>query len=138
MNRIILVVRMLFGLLGIVLLLIGVAFWTRHALSLIPLHMALGLALVVLLWILAAFALRTRVAPGLAVLALLWGAFLAWFGFAQLGLAPGPNHWIIRVAHLLVGIVALGLGGILGARLRKPGAGPSRIEGAGSIQGARS
>jgi hypothetical protein len=140
MTGFIVVVRALFGILGILLLLIGVAVWTGHALSLIPLHMALGLALVALLWVLAALALRARAAGWLVVLALVWGAFLAAFGYAQLGLLPGTNHWIVRVAHLLVGIVGMGLGGILGARIRKAGGGapPSPVEGAGSIEGARS
>jgi len=35
----------------------------------------------------------------------------------QMQLFPGVNHWVVRVLHLLVGLIAMTLAGQLGARI---------------------
>jgi len=50
--------------------------WTGNAFTLLPLHMLLGIALVLMLWIIAVMALVARVNPILAVVALIWGAHI--------------------------------------------------------------
>jgi hypothetical protein len=42
---------MLVRLCFVVLLVLGIAFWTGHGLSYIPLHMIVGIVLVVALWL---------------------------------------------------------------------------------------
>jgi hypothetical protein len=104
---------------ALVLLVLGVLFWTDNALSLIPLHMLLGLLLVLLLWAMAGLA-ATRQAPiGLVAGAVVWGLITLWLGLTQTSLLPGSMHWIIEVLHLLVGIGAVGLAEALGARVRR-------------------
>jgi hypothetical protein len=108
-----LVARSLLSLLGLVLVILGVLFWTGRALSLLPLHMLLGALFVVCLWLLAALALLAHARRGLAFLALLWSLIVPALGVAQLRLLPGSLHWFIQAVHLAVGLIALGLGHVL-------------------------
>src|SRR5436190_20249628 len=108
--------QMIIRLDALVLLVLGVLFWTDNALTLVPLHMLLGLLLVLLLWAMAGLA-ATRKAPiGMVVGAVVWGVIVLWLGLNQTSLLPGSMHWIIEVLHLLVGIGAVGLAEALGAR----------------------
>ncbi len=90
--------------------LLGLALWLGYALSLRPVHMLLGIGLVVSLWSLAALAWRSGVARGLITLAAAWGIVTLAFGVTQTRMLPGSFHWIVQVAHLAVGAVAAGLG----------------------------
>jgi hypothetical protein len=94
---------------GIAQLILGTLFWTGRASRFIPAHMAIGFLLVLGLWTLAVIALSTRRRRGLAAFALLWGAALPLFGMTHPAMLVGPQHWIIRVVHLLMGVVALAL-----------------------------
>lgn len=40
-------------------------------------------------------------------------------GMSQTRLLPGDAHWVIRVLHLLVGIVAMSLGQGLASRIKQ-------------------
>jgi hypothetical protein len=83
--------------------------WTGHGDSLIPLHIAVGLLLVVDLWAAIALGLRSGAPIGLAVLALVWSAAMPAFGLFQGSLLPGDFHVAIQVLHLVVGLAAVGL-----------------------------
>ncbi len=128
------ILRGLFGVVGAVLLVLGVLFWTGHALSLVQLHMTLGVLFVLLLWAVAAAGARAGAPAGLVVTTALWGLVVPALGFAQTRLLPGSSHWTVRVAHLLVGLVAMGLGGRLGVfivgRSRSAAASPAGATGA--------
>jgi hypothetical protein len=50
-------------------ILLGLAFWTNNGLSLLPVHMLIGLILVISPWVLAVLAARTGVSMGLVALA---------------------------------------------------------------------
>lgn len=101
------VVLMLLRLAFVVQLVVGIAMWAGVWITLVGLHMAVGSLFVLLLWILAVMALVRRRAVGLAVVAMLWGALLAWFGMAQRGFMIGDAHWLIRVIHLAIAMVAM-------------------------------
>src|SRR3954454_20241702 len=89
--------QMIIRLDALLLLVLGVLFWTGNALTLIPLHMLLGLLLVVLLWAMAGLA-ATRHAPiGMVAGAVVWGLIVLWLGLTQDSLLPGSMHWIIQV-----------------------------------------
>jgi hypothetical protein len=119
MKGTILAVQMLIRLAWLVLIVLGLLFWTGHALNLILVHMDTGVVFVLLLWILAALAIFTRAALGLAILTVIWGLLVAAFGMAMPRLMAGGNPWPIGVAHLLIGIVAIGLAEMLSARMKR-------------------
>jgi hypothetical protein len=91
------------------LLILGIAFWTGNAFSLIPLHMTLGVVLVVGLWITALLGFAARVPVGQSLVAIVWGFVVVGLGMSQTKLLPGSAHWIIQVLHLLVGMAAIGM-----------------------------
>lgn len=95
------------GLLQIVL---GLLFWAGYVRNLIPIHMLIGLVLVLVLWVLAVLAWPAGVSLGFALLVILWGAIVVGLGVMQTQLLPGAAHWVVQVIHLLVGLAALGLG----------------------------
>lgn len=113
------VCQMLVRLTGLLLIVLGVLFWTGHAEGLIPVHMLIGLVLVLSLWVLSAIAARAGVQPGLVALTAVWGLIVVIFGLEQTGMLPGSAHWVIQVLHLLIGLAAIGLGEAVGARTKK-------------------
>jgi hypothetical protein len=86
----------------------------------IPVHMLLGLLVVLSLWIVG---VGQAFGPGgswpLALAALLLGALVIVVGIRQSSLLVGPFHWVIQVSHLLLGGLAVGLGQMAAARYRK-------------------
>jgi hypothetical protein len=123
----------LFRLCGLVALVLGLLFWTGNARSLLAVHMLVGIVLVLALWVLAGLAARAGVHPGFVALAVVWGIVVPALGIMQTRLLPGAAHWVIQVLHLLVGIVAMGLGQGLATRierLRAPAGPPEHQVGA--------
>jgi hypothetical protein len=109
MQRATVVTRWVVRLAGLTQILLGLTFWSGRALSLIPVHMLIGMIVVLGLWFLVVFASRTGLRPGLVALAFSWGLVLPVFGIAHIGLFPGRWHWVVQLAHLLLGIGALRL-----------------------------
>lgn len=123
MKYIVLIARSLISLFGIALVVLGILFWTGHALSLLSLHMALGGLFVVCMWVLALIGFLTRGSRGFALIVLVWSLIVPLLGVTQLRLMPGAGHWVIQAAHLLVGLIAMGLAHSLARRIgRRPAA----------------
>jgi hypothetical protein len=99
---------------GTLQLVLGALFWTGHAYTFVPLHIISGTLIVLTLWTVAVQALVIGTHRGLASFALLWGLALPAFGMRQATMLIGPMHWIVRVIHLLMGLVAMGVAGTLG------------------------
>ena len=112
------IAQTLVRLCGLGLLTLGLLFWTGNARGLIPLHMLLGLVLVLALWTLAGLAARAGVPIGLVALAVAWGLIVPALGLTQGQLLPGSAHWVIQVLHLLVGLGAIGQAEGLAARIK--------------------
>ena len=104
---------------GVIQIVLGMAFWTNNLYNLLPVHMLVGVILVVALWVLAGLAARMGAGIGLVALALVWGLIVPVLGIMQTQLLPGSAHWVVEVAHLLVGLIAIGLGDRL-ARESRP------------------
>jgi hypothetical protein len=113
------IVHMLLRLAGLIAIVLGLLFWTGNALPLIPIHMLVGIIVVLALWTLAILAFRAGVSPGLVALAIVWGLIVTILGMTQTSLLPGSWHWVIQVLHLLLGVGAVGLGETLGARIKR-------------------
>ncbi|HEX6799576.1 MAG TPA: hypothetical protein VF116_17850 [Ktedonobacterales bacterium] len=117
-SRIAIMVLRVCALAAIVL---GVLFWTGHALALRQVHMTLGTLVVLALWALAVALLFARgvtvpVRAGLAAGAVVVGALLAVVGMTQERLMPGAQHWVIQVGHLGLALAAIALGEMIAAR----------------------
>lgn len=103
---------------GPIMIILGLLFWTDNALFLIPLHMTIGLLLVLALWTLAVVAAISRVNPGFIALVAVWSLVMPALGLTQERILPGGAHWLIQIVHLLVGIGAIALGEQLARRIK--------------------
>jgi hypothetical protein len=103
------IAQMLVRACGLVLLVLGILFWTGNAESLIDLHRLLGFVLVISLLVLVVLAARSGAPPGLVALALAWAVVVPVLGMTQDRLVTGSAHWLIRVLHLLLGLGAIAL-----------------------------
>lgn len=131
-----LVLQMMVRIVGAILIVLGVLFWTGNADALIPVHMLLGIALVLMLWTLAVLAALGGVHWGLVVLALVWGLIVPALGLTQTRLLPGSAHWVIQVIHLLVGLGAIGQADNLARRIRSRGSTGMSTRRAKALEGA--
>jgi hypothetical protein len=109
MKTVVTILQMLVRLCFLVLLVLGIMFWTGQGLSLIPLHMGVGYILVVSLWLTSIIAAIARAPIGLVIVGLIWGLIVVGLGIEQMTLLVGSSHWIVQVLHLLAGMVAIGL-----------------------------
>lgn len=110
--------QMLVRATGLSLLVLGLLFWTGHALSLLQVHILLGFVLVLSLWALAILAARAGVSRGLVLLAIVWGFVTPALGLMHGRLMTGSSHWMMRVLHLLVGMAAMGQAEGLARRIK--------------------
>jgi len=107
---------------GLIMIVLGLLFWTGNALGLVQEHMTLGLLVVLALWVLAATAIQKGVGVGLVIGAFVLGLVVIGFGMAQESLMSGATRVVvelIRIVHLLLGLALISFGEILTARLRR-------------------
>jgi hypothetical protein len=108
---------------GALAVILGILFWSGNALNLVPIHMLLGLLVVLSLWIVGiGQAFSSGGSWPLAGGALLLGLLVLVVGMTQSSLMVGSFHWVIKVVHLLLGILAVGMGQIAAARWRSSSA----------------
>jgi hypothetical protein len=96
-------------------------FWTGIAAdSLVPVHIGLGILAVISLWTLGfAQALTEGGSWSLAIGAVALGIIIATSGGTQDELLTSSSHWIIQVTHLVLGMLALGVGQLIARRSRR-------------------
>jgi hypothetical protein len=94
---------------GATLVVLGLLFWTGHALQLVQFHMLVGVLFTVAYFGIVILAARGGLALGPALFATAWGFIVPTFGMIQATILPGPMHWIVKLIHLLVGMVAMGM-----------------------------
>ena len=117
----VLVTQIVARAIAVVQVALGIFVWTGHADSLIPVHIAVGLLLVVDLWAAVALGLRSGAPKGLAILALVWSVGMPVFGLVQANLLTGDIHVAVQVLHLAIGLAAVGLVEGLARAARRPG-----------------
>lgn len=117
MKRTATIVQGFMGICGIAQIAMGLLFWTGNALDFVNLHIFLGLAIVLMLWIQAALGLWAGAPIWLVGLAFLWGLIVPALGMTQARILPGSLLWIVQVAHLGIGIVAFVLADLLADRV---------------------
>ncbi len=113
------IIQMVIRLAGLILIVLGILFWTGHADTLVRVHIVIGIVLVLSLWALAALAGQSGVQTGLVAAAVVWGLVTIILGLTQERWLTGNAHWVIQALHLLVGLGAIGLAETLGARIRR-------------------
>jgi hypothetical protein len=106
-------VNVLIRFLGGVALVLGLLMWSGYARSLTQLHMWLGISLVLSLWVLAVIAWRNTARRGLVIFAVAWGLGSWILGVTQSRILPGSLHWVVEVAHLIAGVIAIAVAGQL-------------------------
>jgi hypothetical protein len=134
MKRTAVIARVLVSILGLVLIVLGVLFWTGHALALLPVHMLLGALFAVCLWVLVGLAFSARVSTAFTLSVFVWSLIVLALGMEQVTLLPGSRHWIVQSVHLIVGLIAIGLGHALARQVVRAteGRAPPREERTGS------
>ncbi len=103
---------------GLITLVLGLVIWVGAPGVAYPVHMLLGVILTAGLWALAILGIRAGTGPALPAVAVAWSVLMVLFGLNQVQVLP-ENQALVEVAHLLVGIVAIGIGEALGARIRR-------------------
>ncbi len=98
-------------------LILGIALWTGHGYDYLRLHMWIGFIITFALLALLIAGLLVRTSLALPIVSFLWAVALPAIGIAQLRIVPGPNHWVIRVIHLILGIGAIGLAEVLAKKI---------------------
>jgi len=77
---------------GLALIVMGLFFWSGRALSLISVHMLIGLLFVLSLWALATLAAAAGGSRRLALQAILWGVLVLLLGLMQDRLFVGDGN----------------------------------------------
>ncbi len=100
-------------------LILGILFWTDNAKGLTLLHILLGFAVVISLWVLGIAQGLRGGSFGLALATFVVGLLLAFVGLFQTRWLTNDMHWIIQVIHLVLALAAIGLGEMISATTRK-------------------
>ena len=103
---------------GILQLVMGILIWMGGFPYLVPVHMLIGVVFVLAMWVLGFRAISARVASAFAVVLIGWGAFVVAFGMTQAQILPGPNHPVIQVVHVVVGLMAMGFSDMVAKKMR--------------------
>lgn len=105
---------------GVILLLVlGILFWTGNADSLQIVHIVIGILVVLSLWTLGIAQGLQGGSFGLALATFVVGFLLVLVGLFQKQWLIGSNHWVIQVIHLLLGLTAIGLAEMISGRYRR-------------------
>jgi hypothetical protein len=101
-------------------LILGILFWTGNANNLIPIHMLIGIIVVLSLWTIGlAQGFMKGGSFALAAATFILGLILAIVGLYQQSWLAGSAHWVIQVIHLLLGLSAIALGEMIYGRTRR-------------------
>jgi hypothetical protein len=110
------IVAWLLRVIFVVNLILGILFFTNHALTFVELHMFLGIVFVAALWFLGA-AQAFRGGPiSIMVATFVVGLLLAIIGFVQRATGIQPA---IAILHIIFFLAAIGLGEMSAARYRR-------------------
>ena len=114
---------MLLRIFFVVNLVLGILFWSGNEPGgLVLLHMLVGIAFVALLWVVGTIAALRTGNIGLQVGTFAIGLIIAIVGLSQQQILVGPSHWVVRVVHLLLAVIGIGLAEMAGARVKRKAA----------------
>lgn len=94
---------------GVGALALGLAIWSGAASSLLPFHVAMGAIVSTGLFVLAVIAAVRGATRALSAVSILWALGTVALGVGQTTIFQGDQHTLVRIAHLLVGVVVVAL-----------------------------
>lgn len=100
---------------GLGALTLGLLFWIAN-IDLLNFHMLLGLIVALTLLVMSIIAVSTKGMRIWGIVGIIYAVIVPIFGLRQAFLLIGDLHWLIQIAHMLVGIGAIVLTGIMGTR----------------------
>jgi hypothetical protein len=103
---------------GSVALVLGLLIWTFQ-LDVVSIHTLFGLVVAIALLVISMLSALTRPLRALGITGIVYSFILPLLGLNQETLLVGNLHWIIQIIHLLVGIGALALGGVMSTLYRR-------------------
>jgi hypothetical protein len=103
---------------GVGALLLGLTYWATR-IDLVAVHMLCGITLAFSFLILSIIMVATGGMRLLGMAGIIYALILPVFGLTQSRLLVGNMHWLIQVAHLLVGLGALTLIQVIYARYER-------------------
>src|SRR5947209_60445 len=109
------IIQWIAGVAGLVALTLGLLIWFAQ-IDFINLHMLFGYIVALSLLVLGIVAIFTRGTRLLGAIGIVYAPIMVVFGLTQMTLLVGNMHWLIQTAHMLVGIGALALMGIISMR----------------------
>ena len=112
------IVRWIGGIAGLGALTLGLLFWIAN-IDFIGLHMLLGIMVALSLLLLSLMALSAKGTRLLGGVGVIYALIVPIFGLTQDRILDTSAHWLIQTAHLLVGIGALALIGIISSRYQR-------------------
>jgi hypothetical protein len=112
------ITRWIGGIAGLGALALGLLFWIAN-IDFISIHMLLGIIVTLSLLVLGLVALSARGMRLLGAVGAIYALIVPVFGLTQDRILDTSAHWIIQAAHLLVGIGALALIGIISTRYQR-------------------
>lgn len=112
------IIRWIGGIAGLGALTLGLLFWIAN-IDFIGIHMLLGITVALSLLLLGLVALSAKEVRFLGAVGVIYSLILPVFGLTQDRILDTSAHWVIQAAHLLVGIGALALIGIISTRYQR-------------------
>ncbi len=112
------IARWIGGIAGLGALALGLLFWIAN-IDFIGLHMLLGITVALSLLLLSLVALSAKGTRFLGGVGVIYALIVPVFGLTQDRILDTSAHWLIQAAHLLVGIGALALIGIMSSRYQR-------------------
>ena len=104
---------------GAVALVLGLLIWAFQLDNITNIHMLFGLLVTLALLVISFLATLTRGLRLLGIIGIVYAFVLPLLGVNQETLLVGNLHWLIQVLHLLVGVGALVLAGVISMRYRR-------------------
>jgi hypothetical protein len=109
--------QIIVGLAGLCALVLGLFIWIANS-DLTDIHMLFGLLVTVGLLVMSIIALTARGLRIWGIVGIVYALIVLIFGEVHSNLLVGNLHWLIQALHTLVGIGAIVLTGLIGARYR--------------------
>ncbi len=109
------ILQIIVGLAGLCALVLGLFIWIANS-DLTDIHMFFGLLVTLGLLVMSIIALTASGLRIWGIVGIVYAIIVPIFGVSQFNMLVGHPHWLIQTLHTLVGIGAIVLTGVLGAR----------------------